>query len=251
MVRILHRVVHLPADKIKKLLGIGVIVGLHWLCFFGSIKFASVSIALVTLSAAGFFSALFEPLITKKKLDGVELFLGIVCILGIYVIFSVDSSNSIGIGLGLASAALSSLFSILNKKIIAPGLSGFAITFWEMWGALAIVSVSSLLFYIKDPFPFLPLPLDWFWIALLAFLCTIWPWFLQLQSLRHLSASTVNLSYNLEPVYGILMAVVLFHENEQMGASFLVGALIIGISVGIQTWRVMQKEKSRIRLNLE
>lgn len=242
---VLRRTVNLKPATRWKLLGIGAVIAIHWLTFFGSIKFSSVSITLVTFSSAGFFSALLEPFFTRKKIDWLELILGLICIFGIYIIFRVDNSHGLGIALGLASAALAAMYAILNKKILSPGLSGFTITYWEMIGAFATVSVAASLFFLVEPFAFMPLPLDWIWIVILALLCTIWPWFLQIQALHYLNASTVNLSYNLEPVYGIILAVIIFRENEEMGPSFFLGTLIIAIAVGIQTWRILHAQKQK------
>jgi drug/metabolite transporter (DMT)-like permease len=221
-----------------QLLGIGALVGLHWLCFFGSVKYGNVSIALVTFSAAGFFSALLEPVLRRTRIRLIELLLGALCVAGIYIIFHFDSRYKLGIALGVLSAALSALFSGLNKQMVTTGTSGLAMTLWEMIGALAVLSVLMPVYVWYRGDGWWPVGYDWWWLLLLSLLCTVWAFFLQLQALQYISAVTLNLTYNLEPVYGILLAFVFFQENKQLTSSFFIGLAIIGLSVAVQTWRV-------------
>lgn len=226
------------SGQILKLLGIGTLVGIHWLCFFGSIKYGNVSIALVCFSSAGFFSALLEPLIARKPLMLAELFLGLACMAGIYIIFHFDAQYKIGIALGVASAALSALFSIFNKQMVTAKADGLSMTLWEMVGAFGILSLVLPLFTFFRGDAFFPVGADWIWLLVLSLLCTVWAFFLQLQALQFISAVTLNLSYNLEPVYGILLAFVFFRENQYLGAGFYYGMSLIAASVIVQMIRV-------------
>ena len=223
---------------VAALLGIGAIVGIHWLCFFGSIKYGNVSVALVTFSASGFFSALLEPLITRRSWRPVELMLGLLCMGGIYIIFHFDAQYKLGILLGVVAAALSALFSILNKQMVTRQTNGLQMTFWEMTGALMALTVLLPVFARYRGDAFWPQTADWIWLLLLSLLCTVWAFFLQLQALQYISAVTLNLTYNLEPVYGILLAFVLFRENEYLSGGFYLGLLLIAVAVAIQMWRV-------------
>ena len=232
-----------PAVALR-LLGIGALVGLHWVCFFGSIKYGNVSIALVCFSAAGFFSALLEPLMGSRRLMLVELALGLLCMLGIYIIFHFDSQYKLGIALGVASAALSALFNILNKKIVMAQVSGLAMTTYEMTGALATLTLLLPLYGWLRGDSFMPQGLDWLWLLCLALACTVWAFILQLQALRYITAVTLNLSYNLEPVYGILLAFLFFQENQYLGPGFYAGMALIAASVGIQMVRVSRQYKN-------
>lgn len=225
---------------ILQLLGIGSLVGIHWLCFFGSVKYGNVSIALVCFSAAGFFSALLEPVITRRKWRPIELLLGLMCMAGIYIIFHFDTRYKTGILLGVAAAALSALFSILNKQMVNAKADGLQMTFWEMSGALITLSVAMPAYVMLRGDSMLPAPLDWLWLLILALVCTVWAFFLQLQALQHISAVTLNLTYNLEPVYGIILAFIFFQENQYLHSTFFAGLIFIALAVAIQMWRVKQ-----------
>lgn len=225
---------------ILQLLGIGSLVGIHWLCFFGSVKYGNVSIALVCFSAAGFFSALLEPVITRRKWRPIELLLGLMCMAGIYIIFHFDTRYKTGILLGVAAAALSALFSILNKQMVNARADGLQMTFWEMSGALITLSVAMPGYVMLRGDSMLPAPLDWLWLLILALVCTVWAFFLQLQALQHISAVTLNLTYNLEPVYGIILAFIFFQENQYLHSTFFAGLIFIALAVAIQMWRVKQ-----------
>ncbi|WP_416438890.1 DMT family transporter [Phnomibacter sp. MR] len=229
---------------ILQLLGIGSLVGIHWLCFFGSVKYGNVSIALVCFSAAGFFSALLEPIITRRSWRPIELLLGLMCMAGIYIIFHFDAQYKTGILLGVAAAALSALFSIFNKQMVTAKADGLQMTFWEMTGALITLSIAMPAYVILRGDSMLPAPLDWLWLLILALVCTVWAFFLQLQALQHISAVTLNLTYNLEPVYGIILAFIFFQENQYLNNTFFVGLMLIALAVSIQMWRV-KKGSSR------
>lgn len=223
---------------IVQLLGIGSLVGIHWLCFFGSVKYGNVSIALVCFSAAGFFSALLEPIITRKKWRPIELLLGLMCMAGIYIIFHFDTRYKTGIILGVAAAALSAMFSILNKQMVNAKADGLQMTFWEMSGALITLSIAMPAYVMLRGDSMVPAPLDWLWLLILALVCTVWAFFLQLQALQHISAVTLNLTYNLEPVYGIILAFIFFQENQYLHSTFFAGLVFIAVAVAIQMWRV-------------
>lgn len=223
---------HYSAALKWKVIGVGALVGLHWLSFFGSVKWANVSIALVCFSSSGFFSALLEPLILKRRIRLFELLLGITSMGGIYVIFHFDTRYKTGIALGVAGAALSALFSIFNKKLVTE-IKGLHMTAYEMSGAFAIVSMV-LPFNYWAGNSFWPAGFDWLWLGILSIICTVWAFVLQLQALKHISAFTLNLSYNLEPVYGIILAFLIFKENRSLNGSFYIGALLIVLALAAQ-----------------
>ena len=228
-----------PFQLIAKVLGVGALVGLHWLSFFGSIKFANVSIALVCFSSSGFFSALIEPFVLRRKLSLFELALGIISMSGIYIIFHFDTRYKTGIALGVAGAALSALFSIFNKKLVHQ-MDGLHMTAYEMAGALVIVSFV-IPFSISNGSAFWPQSIDWLWLFILSVLCTVWAFFLQLKALHHISAFTLNLSYNLEPVYGIILAFLIFKENKKLNIAFYIGVSFIVLALAAQMYAVKRK----------
>jgi drug/metabolite transporter (DMT)-like permease len=226
-----------------KLAAIGCIVGLHWVCFYGSIKYANVSIALICLSAAGVLTALIEPLFTFKKIVVVEVLLGFIAIIGIYLIFHFDTKYRIGILIGFLSTILSVLFSVLNKKMVDHVPPKTMILF-ELSGGLLFLSLLMPL-YLKY-FPatnLLPTFQDWMWLIILSWICTIWAFDLSLQALKKISAFTQNLTLNLEPVYGILLAFFVYQENNYLNFSFYIGFVLILLAVALQMLRIVLQKK--------
>jgi drug/metabolite transporter (DMT)-like permease len=224
-----------------KVFGVGAIVALHWVAFYGSIKFSNVSIALVCFSTVGFFSALLEPFVLRKQVSFVELTLGMLAIAGVYCIFHFDTRFKVGITFGIVSACLAALFTILNKKLLEKHAPG-AVTFYELIGGFLVLTLILpgylQFFHVGFSIPTAP---DWGWLIILSWLCTVFAFFLSLRALKKVSAFTVNLSYNLEPVYGIVLAFFIFHENEELGYSFYAGLCLIVSAVVLQTGRVYRK----------
>ncbi len=233
----------LPWNDTLKVVGVGGVIALHWVTFYGSIKYSNVSIALVCFSSIGFFTAIFEPLILKRRFEWRELALGLLCIAGIYLIFNFNPQYKTGIIIGLISALLAVCFSILNKSFVAR-IPVKTITFYEMGGGWLVLTLL-MPFYMKL-FPtdyIFPSFDDWIWLLILAWLCTVWAVMLQLSSLKKLSTFTSNLTYNLEPIYGILLAFILFKENENLSSGFYYGLALILLSVFWQMWRIYRYQK--------
>jgi drug/metabolite transporter (DMT)-like permease len=228
---------------VLKLAAIGCIVALHWVCFYGSIKYANVSIALICLSAAGVLTALIEPIFISKKIVVVEVLLGFIAIIGIYLIFHFDTKYRIGILIGFLSTILSVLFSVLNKKMVDHVPPKTMILF-ELSGGLLFLSLLMPL-YLKH-FPvsnLLPTFQDWMWLIILSWICTIWAFDLSLQALKKISAFTQNLTLNLEPVYGILLAFFVYQENNYLNFSFYIGFVLILLAVALQMLRIVLQKK--------
>lgn len=226
-----------------KLLLIGFLIALHWSCFYGSIKYSNVSIGLICIASVGVFTAILEPILTSKKFSVVEVLLGLMCLLGIYLIFHFDSRYRTGIIIGLISAILAASFSVLNKKYVEIA-SSKTMMFYELVGGLFILTLL-MPFYLKL-FPtkhILPSLSDFFWLLILSWLCTVLAMDLFLQALQKVSAFTQNLTLNLEPVYGILLAFAIYHENKNLNNSFYAGISLIGISVIIQMIRIVKLRK--------
>lgn len=226
-----------------RILGTGAIVALHWVFFYASIKYANVSVGLVCFSAIGFFSAFFEPWILQKKLDWIEVLFGALAIAGIWLIFHFDGQYKLGILLGVISSLFAAIFPILNKKLIGQ-LSADSLTFYELTAAL-IVLTPVIPFYILN-FPgdhILPTRSDFLWLLVLSWLCTVLAFNLSLQALKKISPFAVNLSYNLEPVYGIMLAFLVFKENEYLGFGFYYGVALILLTVVLQTIRLYRKRE--------
>lgn len=218
----------LPRNLILQYMGIGVIVGLHWITFFGSIKYANASISLVCLATGSFFTSILEPLMTKQKFKWYEVALGALVIPGMALIVqSLEVKMLVGVWLGLISSILAVIFSILNKQRIEKA-DPFTITFLEMSSACLFISVIlPVYFYLNGEEQFLPIGNDWIYLIILALVCTTLAYALNLRALKHISAFAANLTINMEPVYGIILAAVFLKENKELSPDFYIGVLII------------------------
>ncbi len=228
---------------IAKIAGVGFIAAMHWVAFFGSIKYANVSVALVCFSAAGFFTALFEPIIFRKKFDATEIILGLVTLGGIYIIFHFDVQYKTGIIIGLISAVLGALFPIFNRQFLQY-INVETMLTWQQTGGLVALSVL-LPFYLQR-FPvesFFPGVEDLVWLLVLSWVCSVIAFRFSSNALKRLSAFTVNLSYNLEPVYGVLLAFVVFKENKLLSRWFYIGFSIIAAALIIHALLLAKQER--------
>ncbi len=233
--------VRIDKRDVWRIFGIGGIAALHWVAFYGSIKYSNVSVSLLCFSAIGFFTAIIEPLILRHRLDVVELLLGLLVIVGIFFIFQVDPHFKTGIIVGLVSALLGSLFPVLNKRILQR-VSPENVTLYELSGGFLVLTALMPLYLWLFPAPsLLPGWQDLGWLLILAWACTVLAFNLSMSALQKISAFTVNLSYNLEPVYGILLAFVLFREDKYLGWGFYVGFSLILLSIVLQTVRLRRK----------
>jgi len=220
------------------LMSIGILVALHWVFFYGSIKYANVSISLVCLSCISFFTSILEPIIVKSKFSFIEISLSLLSILGIALIFHFDNKYRTGILLGLISAIFSALFSTINKKNVTVASSN-SIMFYELLGGLLFLSLL-LPIYLKI-FPtnkVIPSAIDIIYLVILSWVCTIIAMDFSLQSLRKVSAFTLNLTLNLEPVYGVLLAFFIYNEQKELSNNFYWGFSLIAISVVLQMLRI-------------
>ncbi len=225
---------------VLQIAGCGVLLALHWVAFFASIQTANVSIGVACIATSCFFTTLFEPLFGRKRFSWSEVLISFISIAGVLLIFSLDVRYRLGIALGLLSAALYSIFAILNVNVAArTGEDTPTMLLWELvGGALFLTLCIPLQARVLPAEPILPVGSDWIWLLLLGSVFTIVPFLFQLQALRKLSAFTVNLTYNLEPVYSIALAALLFHEHREVGWSFWLGLALIILSVLLQTRRV-------------
>lgn len=219
--------ISLKADlnSILKLLATGLLLGLHWILFFGAIKASNVSITMVCLSSLTLFAAILEPIFNRVKMSKLEVLIGLIIIFGIYLIFQFEGEYTTGIIMGLSSAFVATLFTIINGKQIK-NRGAIVISFYELVGAFLGVTVY-LLFKsgLKQSF-YLP-TLDIFYLLILGTVCTSVAYVYGVGVMQNLSAFRVLLITNLEPVYAIIMANLFFGKTEQMSIQFYIGALII------------------------
>ena len=235
-------------SKQMKLLGIGGIIALHWVFFYGSVKYANVSIALTCLSAAGLFTSLLEPVMTGKKIDIAEVLLGLMGIAGIYLIFHFDPQYKTGIIIGLISTLLSCVFSILNKKQIE-NTAPKTMMLYEMGGGVLFLTILMPLYlYVFPTTNYYPGTTDILWLLLLSWFCTILAMDLSLQALKNITAFTQNLTLNLEPVYGIILAFIVYKENKYLSDGFYFGFGLILLAVILQMARIMNTRRKEVKL---
>lgn len=220
-----HKSIKISRSQLVQLLLTGGLVGLHWILFFQSIKVANVSVTLVCLSSLTLFTALLEPLFNKQKVKLLELGVGIMIIFGIYLIFTFETQYVVGIVLGLLCALCGSLFTIINGKLIKH-TKATTISFYEMFGAWIWVSIFLCIsggfnheMHLNSS--------DLFYLLLLGTVCTSAAYVAGVSVMKELSAFRVALVTNLEPVYGILLALLFFKQEEQMSAGFYGGAIIV------------------------
>ena len=232
-------------SQILKASGIGCVLILHWVSFYGSIKYSNVSVSVTCLSTIGFFTSFFEPLIMRRRIDWMEVLLGLLVVAGIYLIFNFYPQYKTGIIFGIISAMLASIFPIINKKLLIV-FSPNTVTFYEMTGGfIALCFILPFYLYFFPAKYFVPSPTDVLWLVVLAGLCTVYAFNLSLQALRHISAFTVNLTYNFEPVYSIILAFIIFKENQFLGLGFYLGFALILLAISLQMVRVYQEKKNR------
>ena len=243
---------------------VGGLMGLHWVAFYGAIKFANISIALVCLSTASIFTSLLDPLVNKGKYDIKEMFLGSFAIVGVYLIYRFQQFFGLGIAFGIAAAILSAVFTVLNKKI-ANKYPARTMVFYEMSTGWVFISLLMpfVLYYMPQTkmLPASPSIIgpdwfhnDWLWLVILSLCCTVWAQSLALNALKKLTSFTVTLSVNLEPVYGILLAFLFYNENKEiifnkgtndLNWGFLGGMGLILLSVALQMLRLLQPRFAR------
>ncbi|MGG7665219.1 DMT family transporter [Dyadobacter sp. BHUBP1] len=222
----------------------GLLLGLHWIFFYGSIKYSNISVGVVCFSVVGFFTAIFAPLINRRRFVLSELLLSLLTLLGIALIFSFDARYRVGITLGVASSALGSLFTITNERLAHSFRSETATVYALIGGAIALTPLMPLYFYYFPVATLMPSWADLGYLLLLAFFCTVVLYMLQTQVLRRISAFTVNLSLNLEPVYTIILAILIYHENKELRWSFYLGLVLILLSVVLQMLQVMRAHRN-------
>jgi drug/metabolite transporter (DMT)-like permease len=204
----------------------GAIVALHWILFFGAIKASTVSVTLVCLSSFTLFTAILEPMIKKTALQAGDIFIGLVIILGIYLIFKFESHYTQGIILGLSAAGAASLFSIINSNF-AKKSDARVIGFYELSGAFFWITIYRLLDKSLLQESFNLSVSDWIYLVILGTICTALAYIAGVSVMRTLSAFRVALISNLEPVYGIILAFIFFGQRETMSAGFYMGSALI------------------------
>lgn len=213
----------------KFILG-GTIIALHWITFFLAIKSSNVSVALITMSTGAFFASLIEPIFFKRRISKLELFLGVLVVAGLYIIFQIEGDFMLGIMYGLISSFLSALFSVANGLYVKKN-SPVIMSFYQLFFGTVFITIV-LFFTDQFTLEFFKISLnDWMYLVILGSICTAYAFSASVKVMKVLSPYTVMLSINMEPVYGIILALIIFGDSEKMAPQFYYGAVIILFSV--------------------
>lgn len=217
-------------SELIKLILIGFIVALHWVAFFGSARVSNVSVSLVGFATNSLWTAFLEPWFNRSRVKKFELLLGLVVIFGLYIIFSFDFQYKLGLFIGIVAGFTSALFSVLTSKMVRR-VSAYTITFYEMIGVFIALTLFLPVYKVtwaeNGILQLVPKPMDWVYIALLAGVCSVYAFSTAVELMKKISVFLIQLTLNLEPIYGIIMAVIIFGSQEKMGTNFYIGTLII------------------------
>ena len=242
----MHKLHRSSFKAILKIGGCGVLLAMHWVAFFASIQASNVSVGVACVATSCFFTTLFDPIVNRKNLQWKNILLSFIAIAGILLIFSLDVRYRLGIALGLLCAALYSLFSLFNINVAEEtGEDSATMLMYELFGGVLFLTICIPAYKAIYPMEtVVPEGNDILSLLLLGSVFTVIPFLFQLQALRTLSAFSVNIAYNLEPLYSIAIAAILFGELQEVGLSFWAGILLIVASVLLQTYSVLVKGKN-------
>lgn len=234
---------YLNKTGVIKFLFTGIIIALHWIFFFKAIKVSNVSVALVTMSTGAFFASLIEPVLFKRRIKPLEIILGLIVILGLYIIFNFESQYQLGIIYALISSFLSALFSVLNGLFIKQ-YDANRISFYQLLFGVLFVTLY-LLFNNSFSVAFFDLSIsDWIYLVVLSSICTAFAFIASVNVMKYLSPYTVMLTINLEPIYAIILALFIFGDKEKMNPEFYLGAAIV---LGVVLLNGLISNKTKIK----
>jgi drug/metabolite transporter (DMT)-like permease len=228
------------------LAGIGFVAAMHWVTFYGAIKHANVSVALVCFSAVGFFTALLEPVILGTRIKWKELLLGLIVVAGIYVIFHFDTRYKTGIILGTISAILIAFVIIILRLYVQRINSETVLTYQLSGGTLALTACLPFYLHLYPTNYIIPGWADFGWLLVLAWICSVLAFQFSVAALKRLTAFTVNLTFNLEPVYGIALAFAIYREDQFLSKWFFFGISLIAASLLIHVASLVKAEKRKV-----
>lgn len=234
-----------------RILAIGSLLAMHWIFFYGSIKYANVSVGVVCFCLSGFFTAIISPLVNHRKISLIELLLSSLTLVGVSLVFHFDSSFRIGIILGVISSLLFALYAVFNERVnVSSGV--IRTTALQMIGGSIGISLLFPIYWLNMPAAvLLPTTEDMEFLLLLALGCTVCMCSLLNRAQKTISAFTVSLSFNLEPVYSIILAIIIFDEDKMLGTAFYIGLSMIILSLLLQLFHVAyEKHKASIKAEI-
>ncbi len=232
-----------------KVTSTGALIAAHWILFFLSARISNASVSLVGFSTVALWTSFIDPIINNKKIRVYEVLLGLLVLLGLYVIFRNEVDHTLGLIVGILSALFAALFSVINSRF-TKRMDPYQITFYEMTGAwlsiLIFLPIYSQLIIPSSTLTLTPSLSDWFYLSVLGVVCTVFAFSMWVDLLKRVTVFAANLSINLEPIYGIILALLFFPETEKMRPGFYLGSMIIIASViafpVIRSW-----EKNKIK----
>ncbi len=237
------RLQRVPPTKAWQMFGVGSLLALHWVFFFGSIKASNVSIGVICFSLTGFFTAILEPLLNGRRISFREVSFSLITLAGILLIFHFDARYRTGIILGIISSLLAALFTITNKKIGTDYASSIMLLYEMIGGFLCLTLLLPSYLYYFPVESILPDGKDVVYLLVFSVCCTVFLYLLQIDVLKTISAFTVNLSYNLEPVYSIIIAMLFLGESKELTFVFYIGLGLIILSVALQTHHILKRKQ--------
>lgn len=214
-----------------KLLLTGIVISIHWLLFFGAARYANASVSLIGLATTSLWTALLEPLARKRRISKMEVFFGLMIILGLYIIYRDDFTYGIGLIMSIASAFFAAIFSVSNSLFVRR-LNPLQITFYESGGAF-LGTIPFVLWQLNSEGSSLTIPtqMDLIYLLVLALVCTVYANAVWVRLLKNITAFAANLVINLEPIYGIILALLIFGQSEAMNPGFYIGGALIIITI--------------------
>jgi drug/metabolite transporter (DMT)-like permease len=244
LIKLRKQTIRISKKEIYKYLAVGIIVGLHWITFFHSIKVSNVSIALSCLASSTLFVGILEPLFHRKRVEWIEIVLGLAVLVTLALMLGFEISYIWGAVFGVISAFLAGTFNVINKTFSSTK-SPLALTFYELIGAL--IPVIFIIMLNNNSLTSFPIPAsqDLLWLLLLAIICTAYPFAAIVKLMKSLSAYTVTLAINFEPIYAIVLAFFIFGDSEKMSAPFYIGVAVVMLIVfAYPTIKKLQKNPS-------
>ena len=235
-----HQLKRISKGDAAKMAAVGALLGIHWILFYASIRLSNVSVGVVCYAMVGFYTAIFDPIINHRRFAPRELLFSLLTLIGLLLIFHFDTQFRTGILVGAISSAFAALFTVCNKRL-RTSMSHKTTTFLlhEMiggWTCLTLLLPLYMLMYGVETSQLVPSTSDLLWLLVLASVCTVGQYLLQLEALRGVSSFTVNLTYNLEPVYSIILAIVFLGESSELTPAFWCGISLIVVSVFLQNY---------------
>lgn len=225
---------NLGPTEIIKILGTGFLIAAHWILFFAAARVSTVSVTLAGIATCSIWTSFIEPLATNRKIKWFEVVIGGIVMLGLYIIFQFEFDHVLGLVMALVSAFLAALFTVINGKFTKRH-HPYMITFYEMIGACLgtalFFPVYIKYFAVDGALHLVPTNMDWVYLTVLALICTVYAYSVSVELMQKMSAYVINLTVNMEPVYGIILAVIFFNEDEKMTTGFYWGTLVILLSV--------------------